>query len=240
MISGTPFGPESSFFELAISKLRLNRSDIIQSSIVSLQGFDAPRAARNIKHQIIKARPDIIVVQFGSTDAAVPIRKRLARRQRLARFASTTTMNPDSDASFSRDKPCSRLAPRWIHLLKWRLKIVIADLFLLHPITTEKAYIDAITGMIKMSLSLGVTPIVLSPFPIGSSDRFAKAYGARLRTEMQHINGSYFIDAHSELSQHPKSKTLCQDGLHISKFSHELLGNRLVIQLEKLMPRCSR
>ena len=216
MIAGTPFARECSFFEIAIEKLTLTRSISIQSSVVSLAGCVSPRAEKHIKRQILKARPNIVVIQFGSTDAAVPI------RNRLGRVGGTATKNSDS-----------AITP--IDLIKWQIKNIVSNLLFLKPVTPEADYIDAISSMVKKSLSMNVTPIVLSPFGSSHSDRFSKAYSDRLKSVIHGLDGVFFVDAYNELAKQPKSKILCQDGFHVSKFGHELIGNLLATEIEKVI-----
>lgn len=223
MIEGTPFAPEYSFLNIAISHLKQTQLRDIQTSVVSLPSFGAPRAKKHIRHKLLTAQPDIIVIQFGSTDAAVPIRKHLGR------IGGKATKNTDTSITL-------------MDVFKWRLKTAISTLLRLRPVTSEADYIRAMTGMVARSLSMQVTPIVLSPFPFGSgrSDHFSRAYSDRLKSEIQAIEGAYFVDAYAELSKYPKSKTLCQDGFHISKFSHELIGNRLAAKMEKIASKNNR
>lgn len=221
MIKGTPFPVECSFFSVAISKLRLNRTDDIQSDIVSLVGFGAPRAKRHIERQLTKARPGIVVIQFGSTDANVPLRKHLGR------VGGEVTKNSDNSIT-------------WKDLARWRLKTVITGLLRLKPVTAEDDYIAAMDGMVRTALSMNVTPVVISSFPFGSnrSDRFSRIYKDRLKSVMQGLKGAYFMDVYNELGKYPKTKTLCQDGFHISKFSHELIGDLLAARLQEIIETC--
>jgi hypothetical protein len=217
MIKGTPFGPECSFLHIATSRLKQNPRSAIQTQVVSLPSFDAPRAKKHIRCKLLGHKPNIVVIQFGSTDAAVPIRKHLGR------IGGQAIKNTDTSITF-------------MDVFKWHLKTTISTLLFLRPVTPEADYIRAMTGMVARSLSMQVTPIVISPFPFGSSrsDYFSRAYSNRLKSEIQGIKGAYFIDAYSELAKHPKSKTLCQDGFHISKFSHELISDLLVAEIKAI------
>ncbi|HTK33433.1 MAG TPA: hypothetical protein VL335_02725 [Candidatus Paceibacterota bacterium] len=87
MIGGTPFGPESSFFNVAIKHLK-DRHQTVESTSLSLGGFPITVARKHLR-KIISQNPTHVVIQFSSVDItrSVGIKERVG----LAKKASART-----------------------------------------------------------------------------------------------------------------------------------------------------
>ena len=118
---------------------RLSRP--VQSMIVSLGGFPAPRAEKYLRKKLFGFDPDYIVIQLGATDAQRPIRT----GNRPADFCSSDP-GPDAAESSSsyHSQPVTALS-----ILRWQLASVIGDLRRIEPITPLSSYIAAIERMVN-------------------------------------------------------------------------------------------
>ena len=212
MILGTPFPQEDSFFNQAVAHLKSHGMEDIDAKIVALGGFPAPRAAKHLKPKVLAKNPDILVLQFGSTDAAIPMRKLLGSSQ------------PSGGSIWTAGKTSG-----WLDAANWRLKSLVSTLLLSPPLTAKEEYIAAIKQMVAEAKAAGAISIIISPFVFGSSrsNRNARRYTAELRKETAHETRIHLLDAHAELSLYPRAKVLCQDGFHLSRFGHEVIGRKL-------------
>jgi lysophospholipase L1-like esterase len=212
MINGTPFGYEDSFFNVAISALEsvFGNSVSIDSTVVSLGGFPAIRAVKYLKKKVCALDPDIVIIQFGSTDASVSIRKNIKKMRVSPELVSQREL-------------C------WKELFKHKLKSIISEVLCLSPVTNKPEYINAIKDMIRVLRENGTIVVVLSPFHFASSisNRYAKAYRDALKLEIEFLDGVYFLNAHKDLSSYSKLRTLCKNGTHLSRFGHKIIGNEL-------------
>lgn len=210
MIDGTPFEKEKSFFQHAITLLQTNYGADVTAETISLGGFPAPRAAKHLQKKVLDLNPDIVVLQFGSTDTAVPIRKHIGR------IGGSATKNTGRDIT-------------WIDSVKWLGRSIVAEIFRVPPVTQQAAYVDAILSMARDIRERGAIAVVISPFVFGSSrgNRFARKYSDALEKLLSREAGIHFLNAHRDLSKFSKSRTLLQDGFHISKEAHKAIGVKL-------------
>ena len=219
MINGDPFLPEDSFFCKATLALKDELPLAVETSVISLPGLPINRAIKYYKRKIKPLRPDIVVVQFGSTDSVIPIRKRLGKLGR-----ATTPPPVDNSGKPSR--------------LKWWFKSLIAELLLLNPITDEKTYIESIRCIITQAQTTSTAVVLVSPFVLASSrsNRCSRKYTQCLKRVVTQTPGVYCLDAHTLLSAHPKRTVLCPDGLHITPLAHQLIA----VELTRLLTTISR
>ena len=226
MINGDPFRPEDSFFHKATWALKQELPQAVETSVISLPGLPITRAIKYYKKKIKPMRPDIVVVQFGSTDSVIPIRKRLGKLARVM---------PPPPPVANIGKPS-----RW----KWWLKSLAAELLLLNPITDEETYIESIRCLITQAQATATAVVLVSPFVMASSrsNRCARKYTQGLKVLTAQTPGVYCLDAHALLSAHPKHTVLCPDGLHITPLAHQLIAvelTRLLTTISRLKPNAS-
>ena len=138
----------------------------VQSKIVSLGGFPAPRAAKYLKKKLFEFNPQYIVLQFGATDAQCPIRARSRPTDRgpPTRYRQQFQSRRGSErAAPYHGQPATVLSP-----LRWQLISAIGYLRKIEPITPLSSYIAAIERMVDDCRAAGIKTIVLSPFVYGS------------------------------------------------------------------------
>jgi hypothetical protein len=215
MITGYPH-EGAAMFEVACGLVEKRLSRPVQSAIVSLGGFPAPRAANHLKSKVFDFNPNYVVLQFGPTDAQCPIRKR-NRTDRGLKSSSD-----DLGASYH-SQPATPLSP-----LRWELISLIGYLWKIDPITPLSSYIAAIGAMVDDCRSAGITPVVLSPFVYGSryTMRNAISYTNSLRERLRAGDG-ILVDCVAALAKFPKSSILQHDGFHLSFAGHNVVGEAI-------------
>jgi lysophospholipase L1-like esterase len=105
--------------------------------------------------------------------------------------------------------------------------------------TPLENYLTAILEMVDECRDAGSAVVVLPPFVMGGgrSNRFARRYTRALEEQLSEVPGAWFLDAHSLLSQEPRSEMLLRDGFHLSARAHQKLGVALGQVLAKVAQR---
>jgi lysophospholipase L1-like esterase len=224
MITGYPH-EGAGLFEVACGLVEQRLSRPVQSTIVSLGGFPAPRAEKYLK-KLFDFDPQYIVIQFGATDAQCPIRA----GSRPTDHCSSLSANSNSSHSAApgrasyHGQPATALSP-----LRWQLASVIGYLRKIEPITPLASYIAAIERMVDDCRLANIKPVVLSPFVYGSRYTMRKAtrYVDALKELNSRTQNMIFVDCVSLLANFPKSKILEHDGFHLSRLGHNLVGEAI-------------
>jgi lysophospholipase L1-like esterase len=213
MIAGFPLPAEKGFLHHAAQQLRRDRQRPVELNFVTMGGFPAPRAHKHFAKRVLTRRPDVLVLQFGSTDASAPLRN--------AFFLRRSSHKTGRGAQKVSDQP-----PSAIDLAKWRLRSLASDLLLVPPLTSLDEYLAAVLAMAAEGRAAGSAVVVLSPFRMGGnrSDRFARRYTRALAQRLPEIPGAHFLDAHALLSRWPRRQMLLRDGFHLSAEAHQRLG----------------
>jgi hypothetical protein len=171
MITGYPH-ESAGLFEVACGMVEKRLSRPVQSTIVSLGGFPAPRAQKYLKKNLFDFNPQYIVIQFGSTDAQCPIRAGSRRKDHCSSLSANSNSSPGAaqSATSYHSKPATALSA-----LRWELASVIGNLRKIETTTPLSSYIAAIELMVDDCRSAGIKPVVLSPFVYGSRYTMKKA-----------------------------------------------------------------
>ena len=229
MITGYPH-EGAGMFEIACELVEKRLSRPVQSTIVSLGGFPAPRAEKYLK-KVFDFNPQYIVIQFGATDAQCPIRARSRPNNRCSELSNDG--NSESSAALRtkrttsyfdyRDQPTTALSH-----LRWQLSALIGHLRKIEPVTPLSSYIASIERMVVECLSAGIKPVVLSPFVYGSryTMRNAISYTNALHERLRAGDG-ILVDCVAALAKFPKSSILQHDGFHLSRAGHDLIGEAI-------------
>ncbi len=170
MISGYPH-EGGGLLEVACSLVEKELSRPIEINVLTLPGFPAPRAVKYLNSKIVPFDPDYVVFQFGSTDAARPIRNR-----------HSPTVSTSDGRAFARPTslalaPAFR-APTLLSTVRWHTQSLGGFFWKTAPVTSLSSYVNAIEHMVSDCISAEITPVVLSPFIFGSfhSRRSAATY----------------------------------------------------------------
>ena len=169
MISGYPY-KSGGLFEIACGSIEACLSRFLQAHITSLHNFPAPRAEKHLRKRVLGFKPAYVVIQFGSTDAACPLRP---KRRQVDRSSKSSAIS----------KNAKLRPPSLFTLSRWTIASFLSFFWKVHPVTPLSQYIGAIEHMVDDCISAGVTPVVLSPFIFGSktSTRNAILYTNALR-----------------------------------------------------------
>lgn len=224
MISGYP-NTGAGFFEVACELVKERTSQNIQTTVVSLGGFTAPRAARYLNRKLSWFKPNYIVFQFGATDAACPIRQ--AKRRTSGGKAGNGDPKLTNPAKEAATSPVQRTCA--LSRIHWEITSLIANVLRPEPVTPLPLYISAIEKMMDSCASAAVTPVLLSPFIYGSSysTKAALLYKSALLKSVSSRKHALFLDCIRLLQRYPKHKVLLHDGFHLSLFAHKLLGEAI-------------
>lgn len=216
MIAGYPLPAESGFMHQAVQHLQRGGQIKPAFEIVAMGGFPAHRARKHFPKKVLSQKPDVVVIQFGSTDASAPLRNATLLRQ------------PPKSGPQTREK-ISPQPPTSGDVLKWHLRSLASEVLRAPPLAPLEDYLSAVTGMVKEARAAGCRVVVLSPFVMGGgrSDRFARRYTRALAARLKQIPGTHFLDAHSLLARWPRKQILLRDGFHLSREGHEILGAAL-------------
>lgn len=217
MISGYPHEGVG-LFETACGLVEKRLSRPVQSDIVSLGGFPAPRAEKYLKSKVFDFSPQYIVFQFGATDAQCPIRAGSRPTDQHSK------PNAAPRATSYHGRPATAFST-----LRWQMASLIGHLRKIEPITPLTIYIAAIERMVDDCRSVGATPVVLSPFIYGSRYTTSKAvsYVNALHELHSRAQDMIFLDCVSLLANFPKSIILQNDGFHLSAVGHNLVGEAI-------------
>jgi lysophospholipase L1-like esterase len=217
MISGYPH-QSGGLFEVTCGLVEDILQGPVQSDIISLGGFSAPRAAKYLKRKVFSFSPDYIVIQFGATDAKCPIRSRNRPSGGSTKFEGARGNALDDN------HPATALC-----FLRWEVASVLGFILQPQPVTALSRYIVAIEGMVDDCISAGITPIVLSPFVFGSryATRNAALYADALRELLSRVDKALFVDCNRLLTKFPRLVVLLKDGFHLSVSAHELIGQAI-------------
>ena len=220
MITGYPL-EGAGMFEVACRLVEKRLSRPVQSKIVSLGGFSAPRAEKYLKKKVFDFDPQYIIFQFGATDAQCPIRAGNRPPDRSSELGTVSKSEPSGAASSYHGKPATVLSP-----LRWEIASLIGSLRKIEPITPLSSYIASIEHMVDDCRSEGITPVVLSPFAYGSryTTRKATPYVDALNELNSNAQSMIFVDCFSLLADFPKSRILQHDGFHLSRLGQNLVG----------------
>jgi lysophospholipase L1-like esterase len=221
MIGGFPHRQEDSFFHQALERLRKETSHNLIGSVFTLGGFPVTRAPKHVASRCLSANPDIVVVQFATTDLVVPIRRRRRRDGSISSVSGRTSASTAS--TFDR--------------LKWLFQGLIGDALRLAPVTHPEVYLDTMTGITRVLLERQVVPVVLSPFVFGGqrSDRIARDCAGRLKQALANVPHAVYVDAYAALSRHPHGRMLLSDGTHLSLEGQRVVAEALFPCLKNLM-----
>ena len=166
MIGGFPHRQEDSFFHLAIERLRKQTEINLIPSVFTLGGFPITRVPKHLGARCLNEQPDIVVLQFASSDLIVPLRK-----------------HHHSGSSSPAHRKVSTNLPAFGDRLKWYCQSLIGDGLSLKPVTPPDIYLETMHSLALTLVKHQVIPVVLSPFVFGGrrSDRIARDCGGRLQ-----------------------------------------------------------
>ena len=217
MIGGFPHRFEDSFFHHATERLRLETRNNLITSQFTFGGFPVTRVPRHLRPRCLDARPDIVVLQFATSDLIVPIRK--------------------ERGSMPKQRKVLAHPARLRHWLRWRCRGLLVDVLRLPPVTPVDVYLQTMEQLARSLVGNQIVPVVLSPFVFGGqrSNRFARDCTRRLGQMVTSLPGAVYVDAYSALDAHPRREMLLSDGTHLSLAGHRVVADALFLSLKNLI-----
>lgn len=221
MIEGFPHRYEDSCFHHALEQLRKETAHNIISSLFTMGGFPINRIPKHLESKCLAARPDIVVLQFGTSDLVVPVRRQRRSDGSISAAHRSTSANPATQ--FDR--------------LKWLSQGFLGDVFRLMPVTPPEIYLENMKLLTQTLLEHQVIPVVLSPFVFGGqrSDRITRDCAGRLQQSVAALPKAVYVDAYAALDRHPRWRMLLGDGTHLSIEGQKVVGDALFLCLKKLI-----
>jgi len=216
MIAGYPLPAENGFLYLAVEHLRQQTQTEPSLEIQALGGFPATRAPKHFAKRVLVHRPDVVVIQFGSTDASAPLRHGIILRHLLKK-------TPHDRVKVSPHPP------GFADGLKWQLRSLASELLLVPPLTPLEDYVKAKLDLVCQARAAGCQVVLVSPFVMASSrsNRFARNFTAVLQRRLPLDGKTHFLDAHALLSSGQLRDQLLCDGFHLSPLAHRKVGTAL-------------
>ena len=114
MITGYPH-KGGGLFDVACGLTEKRLSRPVQSTIVSLGGFPAPRAEKYLKKKVFDFNPQYVVIQFGPTDAQCPIRAGNRATDRCSELSADDNYKPSAALSYHGQ------SATLLSLLRWQI-----------------------------------------------------------------------------------------------------------------------
>jgi lysophospholipase L1-like esterase len=223
MIEGFPHRYEDSCFHHALEKLRKEVAHNIIASRFTMGGFPINRIPKHLEAKCLAAQPDIVVLQFASSDLVVPVRRHHRSDGSVSASHRKTSANPATQ----------------LDRLKWLCQGFLGNALSLTPVTPPEIYLENMNLLIRTLLEHRVIPVVLSPFVFGGqrSDRIARDCAGRLQQSMAAFPKAVYVDAYAALDRHPRWRMLLGDGTHLSIEGQKVVGDALFLCLKKLIDK---
>ncbi|QAA34760.1 MULTISPECIES: SGNH/GDSL hydrolase family protein [Clostridium] len=223
LIEGFPHESNVSFFNQLLDSLS-SKNNIYDNEIVSLGGFPITRAKKYLDKKVIKVKPDIVILQFGTTDVDIKIKKTLSRRFNLKYSSSNIDMKLRNVERLNYS-----YFNRFKLLLKSFIKHLVAKILRVEPVTNIKDYIDSMEEIITSLNSHGIKVVVLAPFiqlDYLTNVRINR-YIDKLSDLLKKNNNFYLVNCNSELLKQEKSEIFIFDGIHFTEKGHSIIASKI-------------
>ncbi len=206
MIGGFPHRPDTSFFHRAVKRLQEKSDFPINSSVFTLGGFPITRIPKHVRSKGLAGQPDIVVLQFGTSDLIVPLRK--LHKQSKEQSARSVTV---------------------VDRVKWQVNGFLGEVLRRNSVTPPDVYRKTLLDVASTLREHDVIPVILSPFVFGGSrsDRLARVNSNLLKKEIEALPDALYVDAYSALASHPRNRMLLGDGSHLSLEGHKVVADVL-------------
>jgi len=217
IITGYPVDEKAGFLRMAIARAQPEVDAEIKCTINTITACQVPTAAERLEENVFSHHPDIVVLQFGQSDAKIAVRRAwnevLGRQKKRSKLPPPVANRP------------AKLRNRVNALFRGCAGLALGA----RPVTSRSAYRQSIAKMVDSVISIGAYPIVFTPFVFDNflSDAWARCYSSDLTADFAERTDVCVIDAWKLLAQYPRSQTLLHDGLHLSQWGHEVLARGL-------------
>jgi len=221
MVTGYPLPEEAGFMQIAVTGARAEMDTQIDLKVFGITSCPATKAVEQLEEKALSHHPDIVVLQFGQSDAKVAV-KRLWRET----FGGTRASSSNPPAVT--EKPMTRRDRIDLFLRGCGGLIVRAQ-----PVTSRADYRRSIAEVIEAVVGTGAYAVVLTPFVFENflADAWAHCYSCDLESDFAGRADVHVINVWNLLAEHPRGRMLLHDGLHLSRPAHEILAESLQARL---------
>ncbi len=229
-VTGYPLPEEAGFVQMAVTGAQAKTDIEIELKIFGFTACPATRAAEQLEEKVLSHRPDIVVLQFGQSDAKVAMK-------RLWHETFGRTRASAKSSVLVSEKPMTRRDRVNLFLRACGGLIVRAQ-----PTTSRADYRQSMAGVVEAVVATGAYAIVLTPFVFENflADAWARCYSCDIEADFAGRADVGVINVWNLLAEYPRQKMLLHDGLHLSRPAHEALAESLQARLvERIRSRAS-
>lgn len=175
-------------------------------------------ASKYLDKKIIAHNPDIVILQFATTDISINLPKKFNNIQ------NTNIKTPIIQEDYYNNEVLYKIK----NFFRYLIKNLIAFVYRVKPITPYNIYIKSLEEIVNKLNNNNVKVIVLSPFV--SPDIFTNIRARKLIKYVKELNERLeftFIDCYSLLKSYKISEYLLSDRVHLSKNGHTIIANKI-------------
>jgi hypothetical protein len=216
-VTAYPMGEELGFTRIAVAGAQAETDTEIELTLFGKHGCPATQGAKHLEEEALTRRPDIVILQFGQSDAKVAV-KRLWNEtfgQKMYRSG------PPRDIF---ERPMTRRERVGLFLRSCGGLIIGAK-----PFTSRADYRRSIAELVETVVATGAYAIVFTPFVFENflADAWARCYSYDLESDFAGRTDVCIVNGWRLLAEYPRSEMLLHDGLHLSRVAHKVLAGPL-------------
>lgn len=221
MVTGYPLPEEAGFVRMAVTGAQAETDTEIELEIFGITSCPATKAAEQLEEKVLSHRPDIVVLQFGQSDAKVAMK-------RLWHETFGRTQASSKAPVLVSEKPMTRRDRADLFLRGCGGLIVGAQ-----PATSRADYRQSLAKIVEAVVATGAYAIVLTPFVFENflADAWARCYSCDLESDFAGRTGVCVVNGWNLLAEYPRAQMLLHDGLHMSRPAHKIVAESLQARL---------
>lgn len=216
-VTGYPLPEEASFVRQAAKGAQAETATEIGLEIIGITACPATKALEQLEEKVLSRRPDIVVLQFGQSDAKVAVKRRWHEAFGRTKLTSRPPVLVSVKPMTARDRVKA-------FVLACAGLIVGAQ-----PATLREDYRRSIAGVVEAVVATGAYAIVLTPFVFENflADAWARCFSCDLEADFAGRTDVCVINVWKLLAEYPRTQMLLHDGLHLAQPAHEILAESL-------------
>jgi lysophospholipase L1-like esterase len=217
MITGYPLPEEAGYLQMAVAGAQAETDAKIELRVFGITACPVTKAAEQLEEQALVHRPDIVVLQFGQTDAKIRLRRLWNETFGRTRFSSRPPVLASEKPMTARDR---------VKLFVQAFGGLIVGA---KPLTLRADYRQSTAAVVEAVVATGAYAIVLTPFVFYNflADAWARCYSYDLEADFAGRTDVRVINVWNLLAEYPRANMLLHDGIHLSRPAHEALAKSL-------------
>lgn len=227
MIKGYGISPEFSFLNQLKKYLDLTNDNL--ESVISLEGFPINRAKKYVNTRVLRLNPDLVIVQFGSTDINVKLKDGINKILKKEIF-NIDKLQPRKTTLTHLQLTSKQ---KVLRKLKYPLKFLLFSVLNIKPRTPREIYVSSMEEIITNLIANNIKPVILSPFI--QLDPYTNFIGRKYAKDIKILQSKYdfiYVDCISELNKHNIEDVLLSDGFHLSVKGHKIISDAIWEELK--------